>query len=150
MEIVEQLVHIYKTEDYYQRGNLTDLEIRRYYSKMIAHGRIQLYMETCNVVGFIESWRLNYEQLGRVVCWHDFSALEEDVNNGDILYISDIYVAPHKRGNGIVKILMEMLENSNRDALYGVSKRVKSKKVQYYRVYDKKVAYKLNKENTNG
>ena len=145
MDIVEQLVKLYFNDELYTKS-LTELEARRYYSKMLAHGRVQVYLDKCNVIGLIESWRLTYEQLGRVICWTEFDALEEDVNQGDVLYISDIYIVPHKRNNGVLKILMKMLEESNQTAKYGVSRRVKLDKVKYYRVYDKEVAWK-KKEN---
>ncbi len=140
MDITEQLVQIYKDE-VRPYGTLTELEARRYYNKMVAHGRIHLYMDSSYIAGFIESWRLDYEQLGRVVCWSDFNALEEDVTNGDIAYISDIWIRDYKRGTGVTKILIDMFKNANRDAEYYVSRRHKNK-VKYIRVYDKLTGYK--------
>jgi ribosomal protein S18 acetylase RimI-like enzyme len=150
MDIVKQLVDLYCNCEYDTRGTLTELEAMRYYSKMLGHGRIQMIMEEMNMVGFIESWRLDMEQLGRVVCWTRFSALEEDVTEGPVAHISDIWVRPDKRGQGVTEKLIDMFKQANHDADYFVSQRVKAKgKVRYIRVYDKANGYKLNKEINN-
>jgi len=139
MEIINQLVTIYNTLD--SDRALTDLEAKRYYSQMLAHGRLHLYTDRGYVIGLIESWRLDYEQLGRVICWHEFNALEEDVTVGPVAYISDIWVRPESRGTGKTKILIEMFKQANSDAEYYVSHRA-NHKVKYYRVYDKCTGYK--------
>ena len=151
MDIVKQLVKLYYECEYETHGMLTELEAERYYSKMLANNRIQVITEGGNVMGFLESWRLNMEQLGRVVCWSDFSALKEDVTKGEVAYVSDIWVRGGKRGNGIIKTLIKLFWESNKDASYFISKRVKRDgKVKYIRVYDKISGYKLNKGACNG
>jgi ribosomal protein S18 acetylase RimI-like enzyme len=135
MDIVKQLVEVYK-KLHNDTLALTNLEASRYYSQMLAHNRIQIELDNVNVVGFIESWRLNYEQLGRVVCWKDFSALTEDVYSGNIAYVSDIWVDESKRKNGIEKLLIDKFRKANEDADYFVAEKNKSK-VKYFRCYDK-------------
>jgi ribosomal protein S18 acetylase RimI-like enzyme len=150
MDIVKQLVKLYYDCEYEQHGALTELEAERYYSKMLADNRIQVITEGGNVMGFIESWRLTMEQLGRVVCWSDFSALYEDVTNGEVAYVSDIWVRPGRRDEGMVGKLIEAFKEANKDADYFVSTRVKSQgKCRYIRVYDKVNGYKLQ-ENSDG
>jgi ribosomal protein S18 acetylase RimI-like enzyme len=149
MGIVEQLVKLYLNREIENIG-LTAFEAHKYYDKMLANGRIQVITEGGNVMGFIESWRLTMEQLGRVVCWSDFSALYEDVTNGEVAYVADIWVRPGRRDEGMASRLIEAFKEANKDADYFVSKRVKSQgKLKYIRVYDKANGYKL-KENSNG
>ena len=147
--IVEQLGRIYYTLGYEGTRALTELEIDRYYSLMIRHGRINIYLEGDTVIGFIESWRLNHEQLGKVLCWDNFNALEEDVTTGKIAYISDIWVDKEHRNKGIVKMLIAMFARANKDAEYFISDRVKNNNYKYVRVYDKETWYK-HKELNNG
>jgi ribosomal protein S18 acetylase RimI-like enzyme len=150
MGIVEQLVKLYYECEYEAHGKLTEFEALKYYDKMLANGRIQVITEGGNVMGFIESWRLTMEQLGRVVCWTNFSALYEDVTKGEVAYVSDIWVRPGRRDEGMVDQLIEAFKEANKDADYFVSKRVKSQgKCRYIRVYDKVNGYKI-KENDNG
>ena len=149
MNIIEQLVKVYQDNELGNYGVLTDLETERYYSSMLGNGRIQTLVEHNNLLGFIESWRVNFEQLGRIVCWTNFSALKEDITKGDIAWVSDIWVAKDRRGDGeVAKRLIEMFKEANQDALYFLSQRVKTDgKAKYIRVYDKANGYKLNKEN---
>jgi ribosomal protein S18 acetylase RimI-like enzyme len=150
-DVTEQLVQVYLTNDYYERS-LSELQIRRYYSKMVRHGRVSYEVKDNLLIGFIESWRLNYEQLGRCICFKNFSAIEEDVSEGNIAYIADIWVHPDYRGTDVCDRLVQSFAELNLDADYYVSERIKSK-VKYVRVYDKVSGCKhlnLNKENKNG
>lgn len=145
--IVNQLVGIYYSIEYAENRVLTELEANHYYTHMLRHGRVNVYLEGDKVVGFIESWRLDTEQLGRVIIWDNFSALKEDVNEGPIAYISDMWVDPDYRRSNITNMLIDMFKESNKDADYFVSDRVKKEgKYRYVRVYDKENGYKLNKE----
>ena len=148
MNIIDQLVKIYQDNELGNYGLLTDLETERYYSNMLATGRLQTIVDHNNLVGFIESWRVNFEQLGRIVCWTNFSALKEDVTKGEVAWISDIWVSKYRRGDGeITKQLIEMFKEANQDASYFLSQRVKTDgKAKYIRVYDKANGYKLTKE----
>jgi hypothetical protein len=113
---------------------------------MLGSGRLHVLLDSCNIIGFIESWRLTPEQLGRLLC-DNFSALEENVTEGEVLWISDIWVRDYKRQGEILPKLISKLLSTNKDAKFGASQRTKGR----IKLYDKDTWFKhfnmeLNKE----
>jgi hypothetical protein len=61
--------------------------------------------------------------------------------------VSDIWVRPGRRDEGMASRLIEAFKEANKDADYFVSTRVKSQgKCRYIRVYDKVNGYKIKEE----
>ena len=141
MTILKQLIKIYK-ELHKDTLLLSNEELVEYYGKMLENGRIEYVLENGELVGFMESWRLTYEQLGRVVCWKDFNAVEENVKDGDIAFISDVWVKKNERDGTTFELLLQGFKDSNKDAHSYISKRHKGK---YIRVYNKVNGFKLKK-----
>ena len=146
LTILKQLIKIYK-ELHKDAMALSKEELEIYYTKMLKDNRIEYILENREVVGFMESWRLDYEQLGRVVCWKDFNAMKENIKDGKIVYICDVWVKKTKRDGIIFNILLKNFENSNKDGHSCLSRRHGGK---YIRVYNKENALKLNKGDYNG
>ena len=146
LTILKQLIKIYK-DLHKDTLALSDEELVEYYDKMLMDGRIEYVLENGEVVGFMESWRLSYEQLGRVVCWKNFNAVEENVVKGDIVYISDVWVRKDERDGITFKLLLQGFKDNNKDVHSCLSRRHGGK---YIRVYNKENALKLKKGDYNG
>lgn len=139
MTLLSQLIKVYK-QLHKDTLALSDIEAERYYTKMVNDGRIEYVLQNDELVGFLESWRLTYEQAGRVLCWKDFNAVEENVKDGGIIFLVDIWVKEGYRDGTINKVLINAYKEANKDVHSGFSKRHNGK---YIRVYNKENFYKL-------
>ena len=131
-QIIKQLNEIYLTEEDWHTEKLTELEANRYHSYLLRHGRILLYTEGTQLLGYVESWRLTYEQLGRVICDVDFSPLEEDVLEGPIAYVANLWIDKDRRNGGTFKILKQMFLEQNKDATHFVGEKRRHGVVKVY------------------
>jgi hypothetical protein len=51
------------------------------------------------ITGFIELWRINYEQLGKIMVHGLIDASEEDTTSGNICFLANLAIHPDYRGN---------------------------------------------------
>jgi len=52
-----------------------------------------------DIIGFIELWRINYEQLGRILVHGMIDARKEDTENGNICFLANLAIRPDHRGD---------------------------------------------------
>jgi len=104
-DIARQLTRIYLDEEDWHDEKLSKPEAIRYHKRLIEKGSI--IQCTCGkrLVGYIEVWKVNFEQFGRLVCNTPFSAVEEDVENGNIGWVGNIWVEPEYRHKGVFKAM---------------------------------------------
>ena len=103
--IVDQLIEIYLKYENWHTTKLDKEEARKYFNKLIETGNILYHEEEGEVLGYVEVWKLNYEQWGRVVCHAPLSAYLEDVSKGHIAYVANVYIKPEHRRSKVAKIL---------------------------------------------
>ena len=90
--MINDLVRIYHEEEPWHQTKLSQEEAEKYFKVLLEKGRIITYTHEESVVGYVETWRINYEQLGRIICKAFFSAYTEDVETGNICYVANIWV----------------------------------------------------------
>ena len=100
MYLAEQLVEVYLTQETWHTKKLTYEQALDYYNVAISKGRIIYYEQFGEILGYVESWRINYDQFGRILCRLPFNIKEEDVERGNICYIEGTWIKPEKRGFG--------------------------------------------------
>ena len=104
VDITGQLVDIYLEKESYHERKLSREEAVKYFTRLLENNNILFYEHEGQVLGYVEFWRINYEQLGRIICKQPFSAYLEDITNGDICYLADIWIDPDYRDGKILKI----------------------------------------------
>ena len=134
MTIIDQLVRIYETEEPWHTTRLSREEAVKYHQKLYDDGCIIVYHELGVVLGYIEVWRLSFEQLGRCVCRHPFSAYLEDVKSGNIAYVANMWIDTKFRQGSVIKILKHLFFSSYHDCEYYVGESM-SKKSQPVKVF---------------
>lgn len=137
MNIIEQLNKVYYDCEWWQDERLSELEITRYHNAMIAHGRLMVLDEDQELIGYVESWRLIFEQFGRIICNVPFSPLEEDVTKGPIAYLANTWIKKEKRGKKNIMLLKSLFLEQNKDAEFFVGE-AKRKKVGMVKVFNRK------------
>lgn len=104
MSVVEQLLDIYSLETWHDT-RMPYLDALAYHDILLENGAITVAMENTMVLGYIEVWKINFEQLGRIMCGENFSAIHEDIYNGNIAFLANMWIRPEFRLGWVIKYL---------------------------------------------
>lgn len=115
MKLSEQLTEIYKKEPWH-RTCLTDEQANEYHERLLMQGNIITYVENDELLGYLEFWRVSFEQFGRLVCDIPIMTDTEDITTGNIAYINNMWITPDKRNSHVFAILGESFLYKNKDA----------------------------------
>lgn len=114
MSLIDRLIEFHRRE--YWSQQLSDSEARAYYRTALDKGRIILYVEDGLCQGYLESFRLDFERLGRLLCNQRFNIALEDINTGPICYVNSIYLEPEVRMRWSLSYFKHRLFLENPDA----------------------------------
>ena len=122
--MIRDLVRIYLNEAKWHRKKLSPEQAVMYFKAMLKKNRIECFYDKECLVGYIESFRLNPSQLRRIICKERWFTLEEDIEHGDILYISDVWI-DKRCGKNVGWSLKKQLMDKNRGCSLFAGKEVK-------------------------
>lgn len=94
--LVQQLVDIYYEEEWHKE-RLSRQEAFKYHDKLLSSGNIITVSDRNILCGYVEYWRLTYEQFGRIISREPFSAMHEDVQTGQVAYVANTYIKTEYR-----------------------------------------------------
>ena len=114
--IAEQLTYIYLNCETWHKTKLSEHEANLYHERLLMQGNILTYVREGVLLGYLEYWRINTEQLGRIICNIPILTDIEDINNGPIAYINSMYIDPDYRNGEAFEMLGTMFLVKNRDA----------------------------------
>ena len=104
-DAVGKLVRIYYDFETWQRNKMSMEEAIKYHTKLLSDENIIFYEENNELLGYVEFWKINFEQFGKIICHAPFSSYLEDVKGGNIAYCANVWVKPDMRQSHIIKIL---------------------------------------------
>ena len=107
MTLIDQLIKVYYEEETWCRNKLPIDKIREYYEEIFKKNRIITIVEKGELLGYMESWRVNVLQLFHIARGDDFHIAEEDIGHGNICYVNSIWIREDKRGTDVGKKLKE-------------------------------------------
>lgn len=138
MNVVDQLVRIYFEEEYWHKEKLSEKGAIFYHETMLQKGRILVCLDGPRVCGYVESWRLNFEQLGRIVCDVPFSATLENVETGLIAYLANVFISKESRNSAVYKYLRSEFFKQNYACEFyiGHARRKKTEPLKVFRRQD--------------
>jgi len=149
--MISELRRFYKTIDVQVEHPMDDYAIDQYHSYMIGKDAISMVIENGRLLGYVAYYRINFEQLGRLVCQLPFNALAEDIVSGNILYLIDISIDPEYRGTHVIKELKQMFFSKNADCDFFIGHAIYKKRSQPIRVFKKtEIMNKYLKEAVHG
>ena len=148
MTIVDQLNEFY-TQEYWHKIRLNEKDITDYHERLLSLGNIITVSDGDILCGYVELWRVTFEQFGRIICGESFSAFLEDVQSGQVGYCANTYIRPEYRNGTVYKILRNRFFEATRDCTYlvGEARRKKSSPVKVFR---RENIMSLNKELQHG
>jgi len=125
MTIPEQLTYIYHNYEYWHKSKLSVEDSNKYHEILIMQGNILTYVENDILIGYVEVWRINYEQLGRILCEEKFFVFDENITDGNIAYIHNMWIAPEHRMSLVNKKVLNDFFSKFGDCKYMFLRRVK-------------------------
>ena len=138
--MINQLVNIHREHESWQKSNLSRVELQHYFAVASMKGRLCIVQVSGQVLGYVESHRLDFEQLGRVACSKPFHLLEEDIENGPIAYLSNMCIVPNFRQGWVFKELTKRFFTLNETADFFVGREIK-KKHQPMKIFKRQETY---------
>lgn len=135
MSIPEQLTYIYLNNENWHKHKLSEEEANLYHDTLLNKGNIIVVRDGEDVTGYVEFWRLSYEQFGRIICGEPFSALHEDVQSGQIAYLANTFIRENYRHGEVTRMLRERFLEANTLCTHfcGNARRKKSEPVKVFK-----------------
>jgi hypothetical protein len=104
-KILDQLVEFYNQEEWHQ-GRIPDEVARRTYEVALDKGNLILSLDSLgNLMGYCEYWKLNFEQLGRLLCKGGIDISLDDITNGNIAWVAGVFIKPEFRSSIVIDYL---------------------------------------------
>jgi len=127
-DIFSELRRFYKDYDKFKNDGQSDDELDRYHRRMLDCDAIRTVLDASgNLLGYVEYWRINFEQFGRLICKAGFNVHEEDIVSGPICYLSNTCIHPEHRRGPVYKTLRTMFFEKNFGAEYFVGEALRKK-----------------------
>ena len=139
-DIIEQLYDIYINHEPWHTSRISKESFFKYTEKLIGQGNIFCVFDGSKVVGYMEVWKLNYSQFGRLVCGENVAGSDEDVLSGNLGFVANTWVDPEYRKSfgcmgGAIEMLRKMYFDFTRGVDYhcGQAKRKHAQLVKVFR-----------------
>jgi hypothetical protein len=112
--ITKLLTKCYLTQQPWQEFFMPEKDAIDYFGKMIDRGNIISIVYENELLGYVESWKINFEQLGRLVCKAPFFTLEENTTDGEICFLANIWInSDYRRGLIFKSMEIEFFKNNS-------------------------------------
>ena len=133
--MVEQLVNIYYQEEWWHKSRISREEAYKYHKKLLDQGNIILYVEEEKVVGYAEFWRVNYHQWGRMVCGETLSGYLENITDGNICVVHNVWIKKDAQRGKVFKDMMRRFYalNSHCDYYVGHALRKRTQPIKVFK-----------------
>lgn len=111
-KIVNQLVEIYHNEESWHTNKLSMEDSVEYFVRLLSSGNIIIYMDNDILAGYVEFWRVTPEQFRKILD-NKFFVFEENIVDGQICYISNVFIHKQYRRKQEIKYLKSMFLKIN-------------------------------------
>lgn len=135
-KLVNELLRFHYNFDKFQEDcKMDEIGLRQYFEVLIIKNRLTTYERGNQLLGYVETWRINFEQFGRILCGCRFAIAPEDINNGNICYVANTTIDPEERFTEVYKHLRRKLFTDNHDAEFfgGIARRKKHQPVKVFK-----------------
>jgi hypothetical protein len=135
--LVNDLNKVYYEEEWWHTKKISEDQASDYHRFMLRNGRIIYCSDEKGLAGYMETWRVNFEQLGRLICHTEFFPMEEDIESGNICYLNNIWIREDQRHTKIMRLLKVMCMEQNKECEYFIGQALR-KKCQPVKVFSRK------------
>ncbi len=133
--LLNELTRFYYHIDVQVENPMSADQTRAYHAHLLDKDAIRFAMAGDRLLAYVAYYRINHEQLGRLVCQEPFNAMTEDIQNGNICYLIDVTVDPDFRNGEVMKSLKKLYFAKNQDCDYFIGHAIYKKRSQPIRVF---------------
>ena len=108
-DIIPQLIKIYMTEEWWHKQVLSLEESWKYFKFLITKDKIICKVVDDKVVGYVEFFFVTPAQVEKLNN-ENFFTFNENIDDGDVCYINNIWVDDSYRGNGMLASFKSQIE----------------------------------------
>ena len=119
MTTIKQLVDIYFKLEGWHKKKLSVEDSFEYFIRLLSQGNIIIFMDDDKVCGYIEFFRITPLQFRKILD-KDFYVFDENITDGEICYISNMFILKEYRRGLAMNYLKTIFKNINRDCKYFV------------------------------
>lgn len=132
--IIEQLTHIYETQEEWHKNRLSHEEANAYHERLLVNGNILTYIIKDEIIGYLEFWLIDYNQFGRLVCNQPILTDIENLLDGNIALINNMWISEKDRnGKAFNTLAAQFLSRCKSADFYVAFRRVKrNQPIQVY------------------
>lgn len=126
---VLKLTEVYFRYETWHENKLNYKNALVYFKVLLLSGNILVEEDKGLLVGYLEFYRVNNEQLQRLLDKNNtFHASEEDITNGNICYVANAWVRNHYRNSWVFKKLQRRCKEANKECVCFTGEKVKFNK----------------------
>lgn len=132
--IIDKLTDIYLNKEYWHKNKLSREDANEYHERLLVNGNILTYIREGELLGYLEWWAINFEQFGRLVCNQPILTNSENLLDGNIALINNMWINENDRNGLAFDILAAMFLSRCKNAdFYVAFRRVKlNQPIQVY------------------
>ena len=124
-DILNQLLDVYYLKEHWHKNKMTIKEAKKYHNRLLKSRNIICYEEDGELLGYFELWKVTPKQLNVIISNNGFSAYHENVNDGNIAYLANLWIKPNMRKSHVYKMLKIMWFNHTKSCSHYSGEEVK-------------------------
>lgn len=136
-DILKQLYDIYLNFEWWDTPKKPRYNIDFYHKTMIDKGNLFYEVVDGKIVGYCLALKLNYEQLGRMICKENINHMKEDLLSGNVAYVFGLWVDQENKESDTMLKLKKKYFEFTKDCDYFVGEALR-KKCQPLKVFNRK------------
>ena len=118
MEDIDYLVDTYLFKEDWHSTKLAEPLAREYFQKLIDSNNVVVMREGAEAIGYLSIWWLDQDQIARKLNGKDVHAVDENITDGDFVFVSNAYVEPQHRNKKKINSLNQMMKDKHKDRDY--------------------------------
>ncbi len=118
MSDLEYLLDTYYNKEKWHETKLPKDIGRTYFTKGLKDKNVVVLREADDIIGYISVWFLDNEQTARVISGQRFDAVDENITEGEIVFVANAYVENQFRHKGRIMELNQAMKDAHPDHEY--------------------------------
>ena len=118
MSDLDYLLDTYLFKEDWHETKLSADFAKRYFSNLIEAEQVVVLREEGEPIGYLSVWFLDKEQLAKLLNGETFHAFDEDITQGDFVFVSNAFLEHGKRNRGRINKLKSMMKDNHKERDY--------------------------------